>query len=86
MFVGCLLAGAVGAVMSVLIRMSSGNLDVNHEFGREYLSNLGLVRPFIGAIFALLLYFAFKGELLQQIYVPEHGSGAVRVLRHRPVS
>ena len=75
LFVGCLLAGAVGAVMSVLMRMSSGNLHVNHEFGREYLSNLGLVRPFIGAIFALLLYFAFKGDLLQQISVPEHGSG-----------
>lgn len=75
LFVGCLLAGAVGAVMSVLMRMSSGNLHVNHEFGREYLANLGIVRPFIGAIFALLIYFAFKGDLLQQISVPKHGSG-----------
>ena len=78
LFVGCLLAGAVGAVMSVLMRMSSGNLHVSHEFGREYLSNLGLVRPFIGAIFALLLYFAFKGKLLQQITVPSTARASSR--------
>jgi hypothetical protein len=75
LFVGCLIAGSVGAVMSVLMRMSSGNLQVSHEFGREYLSKLGFARPFIGAIFALLLYFAFKGNLLQQISVPDPDKG-----------
>jgi hypothetical protein len=75
LFVGCLIAGSLGAVMSVLMRMSSGNLKVSHEFGREYLANLGFARPFIGAIFALLLYFAFKGNLLQQVAVPDHDAG-----------
>jgi hypothetical protein len=75
LFVGCLIAGSLGAVMSVLMRMSSGNLQVNHEFGREYLSKLGFARPFIGAIFALLLYFAFQGDLLQQISVPDPDNG-----------
>lgn len=75
LFVGCLIAGSLGAVMSVLMRMSSGKLQVSHEFGREYLSKLGFARPFIGAIFALLLYFAFKGNLLQQISVPDPDKG-----------
>ena len=33
------------------------------------------VWPFIGATFALLLYFAFKGALLEQIHIPPSPSG-----------
>lgn len=69
-FVGCLVAGSFGATMSVLMRMSSGNFDVNHEVGSEYVTNLGVARPYIGAIFALLLYFAFQGELTPQLQAP----------------
>ena len=61
--------------MSVLIRMSGGKFDVNHEIGREYVSNLGLARPYIGAVFALLLYFAVQGGMLDQVNVPEPGDG-----------
>jgi hypothetical protein len=61
--------------MSVLMRMSGGRFVVNHEIGREYVTNLGFARPFIGAIFALLLYFAFRGELLQQIELPPGPQG-----------
>lgn len=71
LFIGCLISGAFGAVMSVLIRMSNNKFSVSHEVGRDWVTNLGAARPFIGAIFALLLYFAFKGELLQQISLPE---------------
>ena len=67
---GCLVAGSFGATMSVLMRMSAGKFDVNHEIGREYVTNLGLARPYIGAIFALLLYFAVKGGLTPQIRTP----------------
>ena len=69
---GCLVAGSFGATMSVLMRMSAGKFDVNHEIGREYVTNLGLARPYIGAIFALLLYFAVKGGLAPQIRPPSH--------------
>jgi hypothetical protein len=75
LFVGCLVAGSLGAVMSVLIRLSGDSLEVDHQFGREYLVSLACVRPFIGAVFALLLYFAFEGDLLQQVDVPDHGAG-----------
>jgi hypothetical protein len=75
LFVGCLVAGSFGATMSVLIRMSGGNFKVNHEVGRGYVTNLGFARPYIGAIFALLLYFASQGGLLQQIQIPESPGG-----------
>jgi hypothetical protein len=75
LFVGSLIAGSLGATMSVLMRMSGGKFDVNHEIGREYVSNLGLARPYIGAVFALVLYFAVQGGLLNQVTVPEHGDG-----------
>jgi hypothetical protein len=76
LFVGCLVAGSTGATMSVLMRMSGGKFDVNHEVGREYVTRLGFARPYIGAVFALLLYFAFQGGLLQQVHVPDSPGGA----------
>ena len=67
LFVGCLVAGSLGAVMSVLIRLGGDSFDVDRQFGREYLTSLAALRPFIGAVFAVLLYFAFKGNLLKQV-------------------
>jgi hypothetical protein len=81
LLVGCLIAGALGAAMSVLNRMSSGRLEISREVGRASVTNrahvrsLGVARPFIGATFALLLYFAFKGALLEQIHIPPTPSG-----------
>ena len=76
MLAGCLVAGSFGATMSVLMRMSGGKFDVNHEIGREYVTNLGLARPYIGAIFALLLYFAVQGGLRAADGPPSHGARA----------
>ena len=75
LFVGCLVAGSLGAVMSVLIRLSGDTLDVDHQFGREYLTSLAALRPLIGAVFAVLLYFAFKGNLIKPVDVSGHGAG-----------
>ena len=61
--------------MSVLIRLSGDSLDVDHQFGREYLTSLAALRPLIGAVFAVLLYFAFKGNLVKQVDVSGHGAG-----------
>ncbi len=60
--------GAVGAVVSVMIRMASASATafrLDYEVGRASLQRLGSFRPFIGAIFAVVLYFALKGGLLQ---------------------
>jgi hypothetical protein len=75
LFVGCLVAGSLGAVMSVLIRLGGDSLDVDHQFGREYLTSLAALRPLIGAVFAVLLYFAFKGNLVKQVDVSGSGAG-----------
>jgi hypothetical protein len=80
-FVGSLIAGAFGAAMSVLNRMSSGRFEIGREVGRahvtnrEYVSNLGVARPFIGATFAALLYFACQGKLVAQFHTPASRSG-----------
>jgi hypothetical protein len=75
LFVGCLVAGSLGAVMSVLIRLGGDSLDVDHQFGRDYLTSLAALRPLIGAVFAVLLYFAFKGNLVAQVDVSGRGAG-----------
>ena len=75
LFVGCLIAGSLGAVMSVLTRLGGDSLDVDHQFGREYLTSLAALRPLIGAVFAVLLYFAFKGNLVRQVDVSGRGAG-----------
>jgi hypothetical protein len=75
LFVGCLVSGSLGAVMSVLIRLGGDSLDVDHQFGRDYLTSLAALRPLIGAVFAVLLYFAFKGNLVKQVDVSGRGAG-----------
>jgi hypothetical protein len=59
-------AGALGAVVSVLQRMSSpiGAFRLDYEVGRSALLRLGAFRPFIGAVFGVAAYFLFEGELL----------------------
>lgn len=60
--------GAVGAVVSVLSRMSSGKRDrfyVDFEVGRPPLRRVASFRPFIGAVFALVLYLALRSDLIQ---------------------
>jgi hypothetical protein len=60
--------GAIGAVVSVLTRMASGKKSsfyVDFEVGRAPLRRLGSFRPLVGAVFALVLYFALLGDLVQ---------------------
>jgi hypothetical protein len=58
--------GALGAVVSVMSRMAAaGRFQLDHEVGRKPIRRLGSFRPFIGAIFAVVLYFALKSDLLE---------------------
>jgi hypothetical protein len=62
----CYTMGAVGAVVSVMTRMAGGgNFTIDYEVGRPALRRVGSFRPIIGAIFAVVLYFAIRGELIQ---------------------
>jgi hypothetical protein len=70
-FFGCLIAGALGALVSVVTRMSADKFHVRHEVGRSYVQRVAAFRPFIGGVFGLLVYFALQGGLIRQLDVPE---------------
>jgi hypothetical protein len=60
----CFVAGTMGAFISVLMRMSSNSFRVDYEVGRSTIRRLGSFRPFIGAIFGMVLFFILKSGLL----------------------
>jgi hypothetical protein len=59
-------AGALGALLSVLSRMSSGDerFTVDFEVGRPLMRRLGLYKPFVGSVFGVATYFLLAGGLL----------------------
>jgi len=63
----CYTMGAVGALVSVMARMSSSRdkFTIDYEVGRPALRRIGSFRPIIGAIFAIVLYFSLRGGLIQ---------------------
>lgn len=62
----CTGAGAVGALVSVLSRMSGGSdkFTVDFEVGRPLLRRLGLYKPLVGSVFGVALYFLLASGLL----------------------
>lgn len=58
-------AGAIGAVVSVLQRMTSGKLGLDPEASRDLMVHLGGLRPVIGAVFALALVGVFESGLVE---------------------
>jgi hypothetical protein len=70
-FFGCVIAGALGALVSVVTRMSADKFHVRHEVGRGYVQRVAAFRPFIGSVFGLLVYFALAGGLIRQLDIPE---------------
>ncbi len=62
--VAALLAGSMGAVVSVIQRINQGQFALEYDSGRLYAMFLGGLRPLIGGAFALVLSFAFTGGLL----------------------
>jgi hypothetical protein len=61
--VAALIAGAVGAVVSVVQRINSGKFELATDVG-GYPCFLGGLRPLIGGAFAMVISFAFTGGLL----------------------
>jgi hypothetical protein len=68
------MAGAVGALISVMLRMSDygGGFKIDSEIGRRGVRRLGAFRVVVGAIFATAIYAALRGGLLQ-LTVPTGG-------------
>jgi hypothetical protein len=61
---GALAAGAIGAVVSVLQRISANDFALEFDVGRRYVLFLGGLRPALGAVFGLAVYFAFTSGLV----------------------
>lgn len=74
--VGCLVAGALGAVVSVIARVNSGSFALDEDVARGYTLFLGSLRPWIGSIFGLLIYFAVTSDFIQIFQVPDDGTEA----------
>lgn len=71
---GSLISGGIGAIISVMTRMSSGEkLQIDYEAGPEQNRRLGAFRPMIGATMGLVLYFLMMSGLLP-INVPDNSS------------
>jgi hypothetical protein len=62
----CIGSGAVGALVSVLSRMSASTdkFAVDFEVGRPLLRRLGLYKPLVGSVFGVALYFLLASGLL----------------------
>jgi hypothetical protein len=62
--VAALVAGAIGAVVSVIQRINDGKFSLDYDVGRPYAFFLGGLRPLIGGAFGMAISFAFTGGLL----------------------
>jgi len=59
--------GAVGAIVSVMMRMAVKSSDgfIDYEVGRPSLRRVGTFRPLIGGVFGVVVYFALKSGIVQ---------------------
>jgi hypothetical protein len=71
--VGCLTAGALGAVVSVIARVNSGSFNLDADVARGYTLFLGALRPLIGSIFGVLIFFAVTSGFVEVFKVPPDG-------------
>lgn len=63
-FLAATLAGSVGALVSVVQRMASGDLVLDYTAARWQKTLIGAARPLVGGIFAAVVQFALLGGLL----------------------
>lgn len=61
---GALGAGAIGAWISVIQRMSSDSLQLDYSAGPTQLLLLGMFRPVVGSVFGAALYFVVESDIL----------------------
>lgn len=62
--VAAMIAGSIGAVVSVIQRINNGKFQLDYDIGGPYAFFLGGIRPLIGGAFAMAISFAFTGGLL----------------------
>ncbi len=66
--------GAAGAILSVMTRMAKQDgFTLEFEVGRKSMRFLGGIRPWIGALFAFVVYLALKSGLAELLPEEDHG-------------
>ena len=81
--IAALIAGALGAVVSVIQRINAGHFELEYDVGRPYAFFLGALRPLIGGAFALAISFTFMSGILDlplASHDPEHERLALLVI------
>jgi hypothetical protein len=68
-----LMAGGVGAIVSVMNRMTSGSLILVAESGKAIIRLLGAIRPLLGGVLGLALYVLLSAGLVSFAATPEDG-------------
>lgn len=63
-FSSLIICGGLGAVVSIMSRMSSHSLVLDFEAGKSIIVRVGIFRPILGAIFALVAYGILQSGLL----------------------
>jgi hypothetical protein len=63
-WVAALIAGSIGAVVSVVQRINQGDFELEYDVGRPYAFFLGGLRPIIGGALALAISFAFTSGMM----------------------
>jgi hypothetical protein len=63
-------AGGIGAMVSVLQRMTSRKLVLDVDAGRDLIEAFGAIRPLIGAVFGMALMALLLGGLIPAIDIP----------------
>jgi hypothetical protein len=64
-FYACFVAGAIGAMVSVMTRMrDEDRISLDYEVGELLIVLLGSFRPLLGAIFGVVAYFAIEGGVI----------------------
>ena len=62
---GAAASGAVGALVSVMWRLTRGRFRIDYETGTRYLHRIGSFRPVLGAVFGLIAYFGIVSGVLR---------------------
>jgi hypothetical protein len=65
-FFACYAAGGLGAIVSVLSRMSKADtFTLDFEVGRPSLRRMASFRPFLGAVFGVVTYFVLESGIIE---------------------
>ena len=69
-----LIAGAIGAVISVIQRINARSFEIEYDVGRLYVLFLGSLRPAIGGVFGMAIALAVSSDILKLPGVPAGGA------------